>query len=318
MRHRTAFLDGPSNAATAFSRDNQGKMNAAAVRALVTGMMCLSLVALAAEPSQRAVVTRPVANMFSKPSTDADVTSQAIYSTTVDVVKTQGAWSNVRTPDDYTGWVEAAALRALGGERYPATPKVAQVESLLAHIYREASATKHAPLVTVPFEARLEVLREKADDNGRWIEVRLPDGATGWVQRGDISLDPKTLDVQELVELSRRFLGFPYTWGGTSALGYDCSGFTQMLCRRGGVTIPRDAQPQADWPGMTKVERGALQPGDLLYFGKSAGKIVHTGFYLGDGQFIHATTSTRPVIQVSRLDDDPWTTLLVACRRWKK
>jgi cell wall-associated NlpC family hydrolase len=281
-------------------------------------MMCLPLIALAAEPSQRAVVTRPVANMFSKPSADADVVSQAIYSTTVDIVKTQGAWVNVRTPDDYAGWVEKAALRELRDESYPATSKVAQVESLLAHIYREASVTKHAPLVTVPFETRLDVLREKPDDNRRWIEVRLPDGAAGWVQRGDISLDPKTLDIEELVELSRRFLGLPYTWGGTSALGYDCSGFTQMLCRRGGAIIPRDAGPQANWRGMTKVERGALQPGDLLYFGKSASEIEHTGFYLGGGQFIHATTNTHPVIQISRLDDDPWTTLLVACRRWKK
>jgi gamma-D-glutamyl-L-lysine dipeptidyl-peptidase len=293
-------------------------MNVVAVSTLVTGMMGLSLVALAAEPSRHAVVTRPVANMFSKPSADAEVISQAIYSTTVEVIKTEGAWSNVRTPDDYAGWVATAALRTLRGERYPATPKVAQVESLLAHIYREASATKHAPLVTVPFEARLEVLLETTDEGGRWIQVRLPDGATAWVQRGDVSLDPGTLDVEELIKLSQRFLGFPYTWGGTSALGYDCSGFTQMLCRRGGVIIPRDAQPQANWRGMTKVERGALQPGDLLYFGKSESKIEHTAFYLGGGQFIHATTNAHPVIQISRLDDDPWATLLVACRRWKK
>jgi cell wall-associated NlpC family hydrolase len=61
-----------------------------------------------------------------------------------------------------------------------------------------------------------------------------------------------------------------------------------------------------------------LQPGDLLYFGESADKITHTGFYIGEGQFIHATTHEHPVIQISRVDDDPWTNLLVACRRWKK
>ena len=299
------------------------KMNAPALPSLLCGLMCLSLVALAAEPPKRAIVTRPVADMFSKPSRDADVVSQAIYATTVDLLKRQGAWANVRTPDNYTGWVEKKALRALRGKSYPATQKVAQIESLRAHIYREASVTKHAPLVTVPFEARLEVLREgtgqeREGDDERWIEVRLPDGATGWVQRGDVSLDAKSRDIPELVELSRRFLGLPYTWGGASALGYDCSGFTQMLCRRGGVQIPRDAQPQADWEGMTKVQRAELQPGDLLYFGESADKITHTGFYLGGGQFIHATTNTHPVIQISRLDDAPWTGLMVACRRWKK
>ena len=276
-------------------------MNVRVSAVLIGGLMCLSLPALAGPPRQ-AVVTRPVADMFSKPSRDADVVSQAIYSTTVEVLKKQGRWSNIKTPDEYTGWVETKALRALRGATYPAGGRTAQVTSLRAHIYREASVTTHAPLVTIPFEARLEVLREGASEskNGdeRWIEVRLPDSHTGWVQRGDVTL--------------------PYTWGGSSALGYDCSGFTQMLCRRGGVNIPRDAQPQADWEGMTKVARSELQPGDLLYFGDSADKITHTGFYLGAGEFIHATTNTRPVIQISRLEDNPWTGLLVACRRWKK
>ena len=264
------------------------------------------------------MVTRPVVNMFSKPSANADVVSQAIYGTTVEILKKHGGWASVRTPDDYTGWVEKAALHSLGTTNYPATAQVAQVESLRAHVYREASVTKHVPLLSVPFETRLEVLQETTDDDGRWIEVRLPTGATAWVQRGDLSLDPKTLDVVDLVALSRRFLGVPYTWGGSSALGYDCSGFTQMLCRRGGVNLPRDAQPQADWQGMTKVERSGLRIGDLLYFGTAADKITHTGFYIGEGQFIHASTHAQPVIQVSRLDDDPWTNLLVACRRWKQ
>lgn len=305
------------------SRDNRIRMKVSSFLRLIGAIMCLSLTTPAAGPAQRAVVTRPVADMLSKPSHDADVVSQAIYSTTVELLKKQGKWSNIRTPDDYTGWVESKALRMLRGKSYPATDKVAQVESLTAHIYREASVTKHAPLVTVPFEARLEVVREgtgegKAGDDARWIEVRLPVGVTGWVQRGDVTLDPKPRDISELVEMSRRFLGLPYTWGGTTALGYDCSGFTQMLCRRGGVNLPRDAGPQADWAGVTKVTRDDLHPGDLLYFGASADKITHTGFYMGGGQFIHATTNTHPVIQISRLDDAPWTGLLVACRRWKK
>jgi hypothetical protein len=300
------------------SRDNHLKMNASFVTALVSGIVCLPLTALAAGPPRRAVVTLPVVNMFAKPSARADVVSQAICSTTVGVLKRQGAWTNIRTPDDYTGWVEKKALRALGSENYPATPRVALIESLRAHVYRDASVTNHAPLMTVPFETRLEVLHEKAGEDDSWLQVRLPDGATGWVQHGDVSLDPRTLDMSELVELSRRFLGLPYTWGGSSALGYDCSGFTQMLCRRGGVNLPRDAQPQADWQGVTRVERSGLQPGDLLYFGASESKITHTGFYIGGGQFIHATTHDHPVIQISRLDDDPWTSLLVACRRWKK
>jgi len=76
-------------------------------------------------------------------------------------------------------------------------------------------------------------------------------------RRGDVSLapsgTPRVWTIPELIALSQRFLGLPYTWGGTSSFGYDCSGFTQMLCRRGGVLIPRDADVQAAWSGMTAV-----------------------------------------------------------------
>jgi cell wall-associated NlpC family hydrolase len=119
-----------------------------------------------------------------------------------------------------------------------------------------------------------------------------------------------------MIELSKRFLGLPYTWGGTSSFGYDCSGFTQMLCRRRGVLMPRDAGPQAASAGMAKVaDIGGLQPGDLLYFGAAPEKIVHTGLYLGNGEFIHATTTNKPVVQISRVQD--WTKNLVAMRRPK-
>ena len=82
--------------------------------------------------------------------------------------------------------------------------------------------------------------------------------------------------------------------------------------------MPRDADQQAAWSGLTRVERTDLQPGDLLFFGPSAKQITHTGMYIGDGQFIHDTTNGHPVIQISRLDDEPWPRLLVACRRVKQ
>jgi hypothetical protein len=273
----------------------------------------------AAGAAERAVVLRPVLNMHSKPSSDADVVSQAIYAMEVGVGKQEGAWVRILTPDGYPGWVEAAGLRPLSeGERYPASGKVAVVESLMAHLYRTKSVTRYAPVLTAPFESRLEVVLEDREEGGRWIQVRLPDGRRAWVQRGDVTLEPRVLDIAELIELSKRFLGLPYTWGGTSSFGYDCSGFTQMLCRRGGVAIPRDAKPQAHWDGMEKVEKADLRPGDLLYFGASVDKISHTGFYIGNGEFIHSTTHVRPVLQISRLDEEHWTKLFVCARRWKK
>jgi cell wall-associated NlpC family hydrolase len=274
----------------------------------------IAIAAFFAATLPNAVVLSPVANMYSKPSEDADVVSQAIYGWNVGLVERQGGWARIRTADDYTGWTPLRAL--LPGKAYAASGRVAEVASLFAHIYREADVTAHAPLVTVPFESRLEVVAEPPGQ-ARWLQVKLPDGRSGWVQAGDIVFDVKPLGIPEMLEFSKRFLGLPYTWGGTSSFGYDCSGFAQMLVRRRGVVMPRDAQPQADWSGVVSVERQDLKPGDLLYFGESAKKIAHTGVYLGDGKFIDATTWQTPVVRIDDLNDAHWSRLLVAMRRVK-
>jgi cell wall-associated NlpC family hydrolase len=262
-----------------------------------------------------AVVQVPVVNMYSAPTEDADVVSQAFYSVAVDVLEEKGAWAKVRTPDRYQGWVLTKALRR-GDAAYAAGAKAATVKSLVAHLYREASVTRHAPLLTVPFESRLEVVAEAGDK--RWIQVRLVDDRSAWVQRGDVELAPARLDVPQMLELSKKFLGLPYTWGGTTAFGYDCSGFTQMLCRRRGVIMPRDADQQAVWDGLAPVPNDKPQPGDLLFFGASMKRITHTGMMLPGGEFIHATTHQTPVLQISRLADPYWTKLLVCVRRPKE
>ncbi len=272
----------------------------------------IALMALFAAALPNAVVVEPVANMYSQPSLDADVVSQAIYGANAGLVERAEGWVRIRTPDDYAGWVPLASVRF--GPAYAAAGRVAEVRSLLAHIYREPDVTRHAPLLTVPFETRLEVVSEAKEDP-KWVRVRLPDDRSGWVQLGDLGFDVKPLTVPELLEFSRRFLGLPYTWGGTSTFGYDCSGFMQMLARRRGVHMPRDAQPQADWSGLQTVERKDLKPGDLLYFGASAKHITHTGMYLGQGKFIDATTYETPMVRIDELANPHWAALLVAIRR---
>jgi len=276
-------------------------------------MSAAAVLALFAVALPNAVVLRPVLNLYSQPTEDADVVSQAIYGANVGILEQKDGWARIRTFDDYTGWAPLAGLHA--GAPYASKGRVAEVQSLFAHIYREASVTKHAPVVTVPFETKLEVIAEPAGQ--KWIQVRLPDDRSGWAQLGDVVFDPKPIDISAMLALSRKFLGLPYTWGGTSSFGYDCSGFTQMLERRRGVMMPRDAGPQAEWSGVKPVTRQELQPGDLLYFGSSEKKITHTGVYLGGGQFINATTHETPMVRIDNLDEPHWTRLLVAMRRVK-
>lgn len=276
------------------------------------------LAVLAVAVLAQGIVIEPVANMYSKPTRETDVVSQAIYGTAVGVIEQQAGWAKVRTPDDYTGWMPEASLRKLGaGEQpYAAAGRVAMVESTFANLYREPDVTTYAPALTVPFETRLAVV-EEPKDNPRWMRIALVDGRPAWVQRGDVTLDAAPISVDAAIALGKRFLGLPYLWGGTSTFGYDCSGFVQMLYRRMGVVLPRDAKPQADWSGLVPVPRSDLRSGDLLYFGASERKITHTGMYIGGGEFINATTHEHPAVRIDKLDEPDWTKLLVAARRLK-
>ena len=272
------------------------------------------------------VVVVPVANMYSKPTEKSDVVSQAIYGNNVKLIEARGEWSRIQTSDHYRGWTPSRYLRiVLKGDGYATAGPTVQVESLFANVYAEPDVTRHKPVVTIPFEAKLEVVpddpkgsgKSKNDGHEGWIHVRLAGQTVAWIQAGDVEADVKPLTIRESIELARRFLGLPYLWGGRSSLGFDCSGFTQMLVRARGLSMPRDADKQAAWSGLIRVQRRDLQAGDLVFFGSSEKEITHTGMYIGDGQFIHASTNGHPVVQISRLDDEPWTRLVVACRRVK-
>lgn len=286
-------------------------------------LIALSLSAFAKNGMQ--VVVVPVANMYSRPTEKADVVSQAIYGSNVKLLEARGEWSKIQTADHYKGWTPSRYLRiVLTGDGYATAGPAVQVESLFANVYAEPDVTKHKPVVTIPFESKLEVV--PADASGAttkpspegWLHVRLAGMAMAWIQSGDVVADPKSRTIAESVELAKRFLGLPYLWGGRSSFGFDCSGFTQMLVRARGANMPRDADQQAAWSGVTRVERKDLQAGDLLFFGSKAKEIKHAGMYIGDGQFIQVATEGHPVVQIGRLDDEPWTHLLVACRRVKE
>ena len=86
-----------------------------------------------------------------------------------------------------------------------------------------------------------------------------------------------------------QFKGNPYRYGGTSLTnGTDCSGFTQSVYRNFGYSIGRDSRSQYAGAGRI-VSMNDLQPGDLLFYGSSSGRINHVALYIGGGQVVHAS-----------------------------
>jgi cell wall-associated NlpC family hydrolase len=101
------------------------------------------------------------------------------------------------------------------------------------------------------------------------------------------------------VRFARSLLGAPYRWGGESpSTGFDCSGFVRYIYARFGLDLPHSSY--ADYDLGVRVSRGALRPGDLVFFDG----VGHVGMYVGSGRFIHAPHSGTNV-QVTSLSD-PW------------
>ena len=268
-----------------------------------------------------AVVTAAVENMYAAADESVDVVSQATLGQVVEVVDRSGTFARVRTPDRYEGWLPRAALAEYvdpEAPRYARAGRVVEVTSLMAYVYREPDVTTTRPRTRAPLAARLEVAGDGPSE--RWLTVRLPSGGTGYVQRGDVKpVDPAAPrprgSLEDVLATARRYLGVPYLWGGMTVHGIDCSGFVSRVYHANGVVLPRDARQQFESPDAVPVERGALRPGDLVFFGQDAKAISHVGLYLGDGRFINATTHETPAVREDRLDDPHWSPIYQGARR---
>ncbi len=115
-----------------------------------------------------------------------------------------------------------------------------------------------------------------------------------------------------IVDTAKKYLGVPYLWAGTTPAGFDCSGFTQYVFRQHGIQLNRTTLDQ--YKQGVYVSRNALQPGDLVFFQNTYRPgISHVGIYVGDGNFIHASSSQGVVI--TALSNSYWSPKYYGARR---
>ncbi len=98
-----------------------------------------------------------------------------------------------------------------------------------------------------------------------------------------------TVSGSTVVATAQQYLGVPYVYGGASASGFDCSGFTMYVFAQVGVKLPHGATSQLSYG--TEVSRSDLQPGDLVFFQDYGAVASHVGIYIGNDEFIHASSS---------------------------
>lgn len=115
---------------------------------------------------------------------------------------------------------------------------------------------------------------------------------------------------QILTQSALRFLGVPYVFGGSSPAGFDCSAYVQHVYATIGIALPRtaDAQYEVGGPAI-----GGPAPGDLVFFQTYTEGVSHVGIYLGNGEFVHASSSHG--VMVSRLSEAYWASRYLGAKR---
>jgi gamma-D-glutamyl-L-lysine dipeptidyl-peptidase len=265
------------------------------------------------------LVNVSVGNIRSQPGNAEEMASQALLGWQLDILKKQGGYYLIRTPDAYIGWLDEAAVSLKnkanivdwnGGKR------LIFIEDY-GHAYHEANKQS----VRVSDLVLGNILKFKAEKEG-FYQVIFPDGREGFVAK-ELMQDfnhwkrNTIASAASVIKVAKRMIGVPYLWGGTSIKGVDCSGFTKTAYFMNGLIIPRDASQQVlvgepvdiltnDKLDTTKALKN-LQTGDLLFFAGGAhrkpnARVTHVALYLGNGQFIHSAGKVRIN---SMLNNDP-------------
>ena len=261
------------------------------------------------------IVSLSVANLRSKPKHSAELASQLLMGMPIRVLKQEGDWYFVQAPDQYLGWLDAEAFKAVNAEELTAWQQLPKGIVTRPEIVMKDKRGLY-PVSDLVAGNMVAILENEAPPFAGTFPVMLPDGRKGFVGPLDlVRLDEWMLQVNGpnhgmRMAMAQSFLGRPYLWGGTSSKGFDCSGFTKTVYYLNGLIIPRDASQQirAGEEIATDTTWTNLEVGDFLFFGRPATpeqkeKITHVAFYLGDGKILHATGRVK-IESLRRSDPD--------------
>ncbi len=258
---------------------------------------------------QFAIAKNSVINIRSEAKHSAELGTQALLGIPLKVLDKDGDFFQIQTPDNYISWVDKGGIVRMTKNEFDAwnSSKKVIFTEVFGFIYKEKS-TEKGIVSDISLGGKLQYL----DEDANFYQVKMPDTTVGFLKKSEANLYENWLQSvipsEENIEVfAKKMEGFPYLWGGTSAKGMDCSGFTKMVYLMNGFIIPRDASQQIDAGKIIdeNLNFADLQKGDLLFFGKKATenskqKATHVGIWLGNGkqEFIHASGN----VHISSMD----------------
>lgn len=282
------------------------------------------------------IVNLSVANMRTKPDHAAEMASQVLMGTQVDILQKDRGDYRIRTPEGYIAWIPTSSITAMTKEeakQWNEQPKIIYTSEFGKSLSEPNTQSQRVSDLVYG-----DILVLKGEKNN-YFEVSYPDGRKAYIKKDEaLSLkkwiDSRNPTAENLISSAKTMLGLPYLWGGTSVKGVDCSGFTKTAYFMNGYVIPRDASQQVlagetvdilDSEGHFDPEKALknLKPADLLFFaaGKNTNpnaRVTHVAIYMGNGTFIHAAGFVRinSMLKDAANYDDFQTRTVVAAKRY--
>lgn len=262
-----------------------------------------------------AIVNQPVINLGDAPgqATGSHTVTQAKLGEILELLEEKDGWFRVRTEDNYLGWADPTGFVSMTKEARDEllSGKVALIKDKMTPAYDSSSGQnevferKVVQGTVLPLQGYTEQRAVLKLADGRLIYVAKT-AVTEFPSRDQVFKEKKGADA--IIATAEQYLGLPYLWGGTTAYGFDCSGFTQFCFKMNGYFLPRDADMQ--YAQGVPVDRNNLQPGDLVFFQTYKQGPSHVGIYIGNSKFIHAGSSSGVTINsFNRADKDYSATL---------
>lgn len=289
------------------------------------------------------------AKVYILPVITSSIKDTVSKNTKVTVIEVAGNYAYIKY-NNKNGWVKSSLLQETTTQTTTTTTTTARTAYVCVSqaIVRKSATTESEKITTLTYNDEVTVIGEE----GNFYKIRLNDNEyymakhliantkqpVTTTSRSSTSRQTSTApddtqtqkteskpQVQQTVakssvgdkmaQMARSYVGYKYVYGGSNpSTGFDCSGLVYYICGQLGYSVNRTADNQI-YNGVA-VDKANLQPGDLVFFTnyKTNKGIGHVGIYIGNNQFVHASTPTTGVI-VSSLSDASYVNRYVGARR---